>query len=257
MIKYIRIPLALLALSLIMASCQKDKDPKEKEGNVTLEFRHSFQGNAFKPDTSTVWTLENGEQLTFINFRYYFTNIALQDNNGNWWLDDDSYYIVDALNPNFNLKLPVPNGEYVTMRYTFGVDSVRNFSGAQEGYLSPSEAMFWTWNSGYIFIKSEGRCNQIAGTNKNFSHHVGGYQNPYNAVKVGQMDLPKTLNVDGGENAITLDIAVDRMYEGGPVKVSVVQIPRIHHAGDESAFVAQNFTSMFSVKDVRMKGRKK
>lgn len=249
--KYIRVLLALLAFSLIMASCEKEKEPKDTEGNVKVEFKHSFKGNAFKPDTSTVWSLENGEQLTFINFRYYFTNIALLDKDGQWWEDESSYYIVDALNPTYSIGLEVPNGEYVAMRYVFGVDSVRNFSGAQEGVLSPSEAMFWTWNSGYIFIKSEGRCDQISGTNKNFSHHVGGYQDPYNAVKKGQMDLPLTLNVDGGENAIELDIAVDKMYEGGPVKVSVAQMSRIHHAGDESAFVAQNFPSMFSVKNVR------
>ena len=61
----------------------------------------------------------------------------------------------------------IPNGEYTKVNYTIGVDAARNTEGAQDGALDLVNGMFWSWNTGYIFMKMEGlgelRDDQILG----------------------------------------------------------------------------------------------
>lgn len=57
-----------------------------------------------------------------------------------------------------------------TLTGLLGVDSLSSISGIKSGALDPRNGMYWTWNSGYIFFKLEGRIN-----GKAFIWHIGGY----------------------------------------------------------------------------------
>ena len=50
----------------------------------------------------------------------------------------------------------MPAGNYNSLSFLLGVDSMHNVSGAQTGALDPANDMFWTWNSGYVMAKMEG-----------------------------------------------------------------------------------------------------
>ena len=75
----------------------------------------------------------------------------------------------------------VPVGDYTGITFTIGVDSLRNVAGAQSGALDPSNNMFWSWNTGYIFLKMEGTSPESP--SKALVFHVGGFMKPYNAIR--------------------------------------------------------------------------
>ena len=66
----------------------------------------------------------------------------------------------------------LPLGLYKSIKFMIGVDSTRNVSGSQTGALDPANGMFWTWNSGYIFLKMEGTSPVIPNTGHNFTFHI-------------------------------------------------------------------------------------
>ncbi len=43
--------------------------------------------------------------------------------------------------------------------------------------------MYWTWQSGYINFKLEGKCSSCATRNHQFQYHLGGYTRGYNTYR--------------------------------------------------------------------------
>ncbi|MEO6302783.1 MAG: MbnP family protein, partial [Bacteroidia bacterium] len=63
------------------------------------------------------------------------------------------------------------------------VDSFHNCSGAQSGALDPVNAMYWAWNTGYIFLKLEGASKFSKSPGNFFEYHIGGYKQPNNNIR--------------------------------------------------------------------------
>jgi hypothetical protein len=226
---------------------------KKFDGNaqIKLVMEHEFNALDFRADTTTVYNLSDGVEATFINFKYYFTNIKLKDDKGKWWSDPDSYYIIDATESKPTINLQVPSGKYSEISYTIGVDSLRNFSGAQGGALSPSNGMFWSWQTGYIHMISEGQSPQIDRPNKNFIHHIGGFLDSFNVVKVVESALPKPLIIEvDNPQKIIMGIDVAKLYDNEGNKLSIPEVTNIHTPGENAFKLSQNFKSMFRIKDV-------
>jgi hypothetical protein len=238
----------LTILIFTTISCRKKFDGNAK---VNLVMEHVFNTLDFRADTTTVYNLSDGVEVTFINFKYYFSNIKLKDDKGIWWSDPDSYYIIDATESKPTINLQVPSGKYTDISYTIGVDSLRNFSGAQGGALSPSHGMFWSWQTGYIQLISEGQSLQIDRPNKNFIHHIGGFIDPYNVTRVVVSALPKPLIIeDENPQKIIMGIDVAQLYDNEANKFSIPETTNIHVPGPNAFKLSQNFTSMFRIKDV-------
>lgn len=72
-----------------------------------------------------------------------------------------------------------------------GIDSTTNVSGAG-GDLDPTKGMYWTWQSGYINFKLEGKSNLCKTRNNEFQFHIGGYLFPFSCVQTIQLDLKPT-----------------------------------------------------------------
>ncbi|MGB1038674.1 MAG: MbnP family protein [Bacteroidia bacterium] len=178
-----------LLLILFAASFTGCKDDEEtpaatpETGQFNINFNHvwgmnnlPFQMNKMIKHPMT------GDSLEFTTYKYYISNIKLKDANGDWWSEDESYHLVDLSLADGNILniQNVPAGEYSAIQYTHGVDSVRNFSGAQEGALSILNQMFWSWNTGYIMVKAEG--NSPQSKMGHFKYHLGGYEGENNIV---------------------------------------------------------------------------
>jgi hypothetical protein len=73
--------------------------------------------------------------------------------------------------------------EVKAIQFKLGIDSITNVSGAFGGALDPTKGMYWSWQSGYINFKMEGRVKD-----KNYLLHLGGYSSPFKAVQ--QVVLP-------------------------------------------------------------------
>lgn len=184
------------ALTLMIAGCKKDnpiEDDKKNEvtGDFTLKMEHEW-GNANSVDFElNKWFVHpmTKDSLKFDKLRYYVSNIQLKKTDGTWWVQTESYYLADLgiVNGNLLKVNSVPAGTYVGMKYTLGVDSVRNVNGSQTGALATINDMFWGWKSGYIMMKAEGESPQSS--DKSFAFHLGGFEGANNVIMMKETNF--------------------------------------------------------------------
>lgn len=245
--------LALAASTLLLSSCKKEgctdptalnfndkakKDdnsckytPEATTGSVTLMLEHTWanSGTQFELGTEYVHPTTN-DALTFTTLKYYISNLRLKKEDGSWWTQPDSYYLVNLDNPSSTMLTinDIPLGNYTEVSYVLGVDSTSNVSGAQAGALSTTNGMFWSWNSGYIMVKAEGTCPQSS--SGAFVYHLGGFAGA-NAIVTPRSD------VFGTESLI----------------VSTTSNGMIHFEVDPSELFA-NFGSVTNGENIQMPG---
>jgi hypothetical protein len=172
----------LLAATSLLTSCEKNNaEPEAGVGTLELEMDHVVGSIPLTLNTTT-YNTGLGDQFTVNTFRYYLSNIKLQKADGTEYVQPESYYLVNqADEASRHLTLTdVPVGDYTGLTFTIGVDSARNVSGVQQGALAPSD-MFWTWNSGYIYVKLEGTSPQARTGGLVF--HIGGFQSSNNTIR--------------------------------------------------------------------------
>jgi hypothetical protein len=101
-----------------------------------------------------------------------------------------------------NVHLKAPAGNYQGMAVSVGVPETCGGSGselnhadasAMEAPLDVDSDMYWSWNSGYVFLKFEGQV-QDAGAWEGFFYHVGDDKR-FAAL---ELDMPFTLSPEGG-----------------------------------------------------------
>lgn len=246
------IVLSTIALStLFLQSCSSDDDnndgisnPPALRGQANIKFEHVW-GPAEQPfSLHAAYTHPaSGEEITITELRYYITNIRLHANDGSTWVEPESYHLVDASDSEFHLQLnEVPSKEYTSMTYLLGVDSLRNSSGAQTGALDPVHNMFWSWNTGYIFVRAEG--TSPASPDGHFTYHLGGFSGPYNAIREIHHSFDETiLRVAPDANpSVHVMVQAARFWHGG---ISLADISGVHMPGANAALLATNFAGGF------------
>lgn len=79
-------------------------------------------------------------------------------------------------------KLAIPS-QCDSISLTLGIDSVIQEQGPLAGHLDPIHGFYWTWQSGYIHIKFEGKTiSENAPSERPFTLHLGGYRGAQNCV---------------------------------------------------------------------------
>jgi hypothetical protein len=250
--------LALLAFAtLTLNSCKKPHpaEPHPTEADVEIQFDHKWGPSYANFSMNTEMTHPaSGETMTFTTLKYYISNVKLKKEDGTWWTQPESYHLITVGSntaPSINLE-KVPVGKYTAIEYTIGVDSTRNVSGAQTGALAPSNGMFWSWLTGYIFIKAEGTSPDSGASNGEFKYHIGGFKNENNtnAVRVVTLDFPSLLNVEGHEDhpsKVHFYVNVARFWHGG---LSLQTMHTVHMPGANALIIADNFSGAFIVHHV-------
>lgn len=256
---------AIAALSL--TGCRKEgctdenasnfnPDAKKDDGSclyegstVALKFDHRW-GNTFGPFSMNEDLTHPGTQnhINFTTLNYYISNVKLKNADGTWWTENESYHLVKVTEntvPQIVLE-GVPLGKYTEISYMIGVDSTRNVSGAQTGALSPSHGMFWSWTTGYIFIKAEGHSNDAP--MDFFTYHIGGFSKEVggDAIRINNQTFNgEELNVrKGGGASIHFHINVARLWHGG---IQINETPSVHMPGQMAETMATNFSEGFII----------
>lgn len=108
--------------------------------------------------------------------------------------------------------------------------------------------MFWTWNTGYIFTKYEGKAD-LSGTEgaallHPFAFHVG--DDPYYRSVV--LDHPFTIGVAQTEN-ISVVIHTEKIIDGGPSPIDIATDNVTHTSGNPELAekAANNFAAAFEI----------
>lgn len=241
----------LLATSV---ACKKEKiEPATSSTStdvVTLKIEHTWQDSLeFALNTDLVNPL-TGDSLNFTTFKYYLSNIRLKKSDGTWWIQPESYFLLDlSSGSTASVSLSgVPNGEYTDIQYTLGVDSIRNVSGAQDGALSASLGMFWSWNSGYIMLKAEG-LSPDASMGGSFAYHLGGFSGANNVVTTKSHNfVGNSLSVTGnGHCEIHLSAAPQTLWQTtGSVSTNAM----IHMPGANAKTMADDFYGSFEFEHI-------
>lgn len=149
--------------------------------DVTLYVKPVVQGKAVAVNDS--FYVKGNERIVLETLRFYISGIRLLQNDSLVWKESGSYHLYD-LEEAKGIVLPVPASvTYNRIRFYIGIDSLTNVSGAMGGELDPVKGMYWTWQSGYINFKAEGRSSASAHPKKEFQLHLGGYENPHNALR--------------------------------------------------------------------------
>lgn len=234
--------------AIFLSSCKKnttdpiDGDPATSK-NVEISVKHNWAdvSNALVLGQDYLHPITD-ETVNFQTCNYYLSNFQFKNSDGTWWSHPFSYNLVRLTNnPQFTFTLPdVPFGNYDAVRFLIGVDSAKNVSGAQAGDLAPSNAMFWSWSTGYIMIKLEGNSPQANW--EWFSFHVGGFRDAdgSNTTRWLELDLTETPLTVSKENTPKLKLHADISKTWG--LENKIEVYSSLHAPD---FVAQLIADQF------------
>ncbi len=245
-------------VSLFFVSCKKDDSPAAgSTGKITLHYDNIAGSSDLALQTGT-YTNAAGESLTITKFDYYISNIILKKDDGSTYTvpQDSSYFLVkesDESSQDINLS-SVPAGDYNGITFTIGVDSLRNTADISKraGSLDPAgeaAGMYWTWNSGYIFLKMEGTSPSSAMGNA-FQYHIGGFGGmtspTINNIKVVSLAFPTKAVVRSGRQPEVHLLADALKVLDGSTNISIAATPMVMFTAP-SVNIANNYKDMFTV----------
>ena len=249
-----------LLCTTIFYSCKKDDAPAYNpavKAALSVEFDNVAGSSDLQLNTST-YTNAAGEKFTVSRLKYYVSNFILTNVNGTVFTvpQDSCYFLVDENDPaSHEPVLNVPEGEYKTLQFVVGVDSLRSTmdiskrTGVLDSRTTAAD-MYWDVNNGYIFFKMEGSSPVISNSGNGFLYYVGGYggsSNPTpNNLKTITLDLTArgTPKVQAGKDTnIHLFVDVLKALTGNTTmsfaSTSMILSPQ------QGAPVALNYTAMF------------
>ena len=261
---YINLILVAVSTSMLFATCKKENLPPDNSEElvpVSIEFDNIVGGqNLFL--NAVNYTNAAGEQFNISLLQYFISNIKLRKTDGTYYTvnQDSSYFLIKEGDPSTRFaRFKAPPGDYNQLTFVLGVDSLRSTMDISKrtSVLDPSgatdDAMYWGWNSGYIFFKMEGISPAApldpTGQRK-FRYHIGGfggYSAPtINNIRTITMDLTASgiAQARKGRRA-NIHLMVDILKAfNGPTMLSIGANPSVMFS-DYSVNVAGNYIGMF------------
>ncbi|WP_207428742.1 MbnP family protein [Pedobacter sp. SYSU D00535] len=235
----------LLFGSANLSSCKKDDGGplKSETGALQIEFENRVGNQALVLNSQT-YENANGDDFKVSMFKYYVSNLTFIKDDGTEVLVPESYFLIDAADP--ATRTPrvdsVPVGDYKAIKLTIGVDSLRNFAGAQDGALDPAKGMFWTWNSGYIFVKFEGSSSKSTAAANKLTFHIGGAKAPHNTIRTVTQTFSSPLRIrKDSEPELHFIVDAGALFRGATT-VNFAEL-NFTMGGAASVLVADNYAS--------------
>ncbi|MEM1000270.1 MAG: MbnP family protein [Bacteroidota bacterium] len=152
-------------------------------------------------------TASGADTIVFSKIRCYVSDLRVYSRGQCLTATASAPCLLDAKNGSIHpIPLEMPAEAQVDeIRFTLGLDSTVNVSGAYGGDLDPTTGMYWAWQSGYINCKLEGRATAIPTQDHQFQFHLGGYRSPYLSA------VPVQLAVSPGA-PLVVDIPLDAFF---------------------------------------------
>lgn len=117
--------------------------------------------------------------------KFYISDLTFKNNSKTIYKEKVRFHLVNLQDSNssfIHLTKPV-TATYDELQFSVGIDSATNSLGALGGALDPLNGLYWTWQSGYIHFKLEGKRKRGADKAQSFHYHIGGYSYPYNTCR--------------------------------------------------------------------------
>jgi hypothetical protein len=229
-------------------------NPLPTKGTINIKINNVVGSKPLGLGGLVSYTLPNGESFSVSTFDYYISNFIFTDINGNKFIVPESYQLIMANSPeslSFSIK-DVPFGDYKSVDFLIGVDSVRNYSGVQTGALDPKNGMFWSWSSGYIMARIEGTSPQSSAPNGSIAYHIGGFQGPYSVIQKVKLSFIQNALVKATISpTVKLNADLAKWFQSlGFEAFSFSKTPNVTSEGQTAFQISQNYSTMFSVDSV-------
>jgi hypothetical protein len=246
----------LIAVTVVLSGCKKDADSPPATGQVKFRVENTV-GTQPLVLNATVATTKMGETFTVSLFEYYLSNIRLTKSDGTVYAAPDTYFLVNQDKPG-NLSFAVagvPAGEYTGVSFIVGVDAQKTgFTDplALTGALNPANNMYWTWNSGHVFLKMQGT-RTTSGVNKPLTCHIGGYAAPTSAIVTATPSFNGTKLVVRADRTPEVVLRADatKLFDG-PNPVNLATFTGAEMPGTPSMQIAQNYgVGMLTVSQIK------
>jgi hypothetical protein len=240
--------ISAICLFLLLSKCLKlhAQSQASQRNNLEINFTHYVDTSVLLLD-SGLYKNDFNQDFSITKFKYYIGNLTFTRINGEVFFIDD-YFLIDEEKPN-SKKLSLKNvtaGEYVSISFTIGVDSIDNCSGAQSGALDPINGMFWTWNTGYIFMKLEGVSNFSSSPNAALEYHIGGFKKTSNCIRNVLLPLNKPIFVTA-QNKEKIEIKTDVLeILKTPTAIDFSTLSSVTDFNN-ATIIADNYSDIFSV----------
>lgn len=224
---------AITVLGLIcLLGCKNNK----ATAPIPMLVNFYYQGQPISFTNNEPFTCNN--DLTIETLKLYVTNVRLMHQNKVVFQEANSYHLLNAANSlslNFNLQA-ASKINFDRISFSIGVDSLTNIAGAMGGALDPMHGMYWTWQSGYINFKLEGKVKNLKTHNNQFQYHIGGYQAPFNTLQNVTLDVQNN-------NQIKMAIDIARLFQ-------TIDLQNNHHImrpNDKAVAFAKLLPNLFSI----------
>jgi hypothetical protein len=253
--------LVIGSLTVGFLACQRNEGATPATGSLAITFNNVVGSQDLALNTGTYQNAA-GEQFTVALLNYFVSNIRLKRADGSEYVvpQDSSYFLIREADPASQVVTlrSVPVGDYTSLTYMIGVDSLRSTMdiSRRKGVLEPAgttnSGMYWDWNSGYIFFKLEGTSPQApvdpTGTPR-FQYHVGLFGG-YDTKTLNNLRTPtvsfgsNTVSVQAAQTTpISLKADVLRVFDG-KTQVSIAKNSTVM-VSPYSANLADNYAQMF------------
>lgn len=213
-----------LSLLVLITSCGSDDssnapiddDDQATLFRATLTFTQNWAGTEVTNQDygTTVFTNENGEELTISRLRYLISRVVLINSNGQQFPLAD-YQLIDLGNPATNTFLPpvdIPAGGYKVV-FTYGFNEEDNVS----GQYSDLNTVLWNWpeelGGGYHFMQLDGNYNVNADPNPYNFHNGTARQEPGVFVANHVVFDDPQLTAVGSDVLINIDMDISQWFK--------------------------------------------
>jgi len=182
--------------ALILFSCCVAGLMAQEPRTCKLEFQPVF-GEAILHLPGVNYSLFGTDSIQVEKLRFYASGIKLLEDDRVVWSEENSFHLLDASeNKSLSLLLKINSPvKFNHVTFSLGIDSLTNVSGALGDDLDPTRGMYWTWQSGYINFKLEGKSNLCKTRNSEFHFHLGGYVSPDATIQTISLPVQQSENI--------------------------------------------------------------
>ena len=215
------------------------------EKKLQINFRPVVKNIALQLNTKAYF-IHSQDSIFITTFKMYVGKIVLNDDELREKIVDENYHLLNVENVE-SMKIDLKNlslKKISSIDFFVGVDSIENMKGALDGDLDVSNAMYWTWNSGFINFKLEGHSPICKSIHHAFEFHIGGFKHPNNTIRKIHLQLKNPIIISA-ENKLNLNINLAEIFNS----VDLQTQNSIVEPGKEAVEMANHFQKMFSVEE--------
>jgi len=233
----LRICLVCLTMSTMSCNLFREETVEPVPGTLRLETELAWENEPYA--LGQVVTDHLGHVLRLDNLQAYVAPIALRNAAGEW-VESDEVFLLDYSVHNQKMVSSFPDGMYDAVRIGLGIPSEINTDIDPASYPNShplsvlgSAGMFWTWASGYIFVKYEGKFALESGQQllEPVSYHCG-TDASYRTVTFELNEAVEVKSQEVTTAVLTLDAS--RALIGPNDSIDIAVDPVTHNANGDS-----------------------